>query len=627
MAETKTNSTYLFGEVPDDESFWLKLVSECLENPVTKLPTGKKLLVLGDNDAEKTRLLRKLQGNKADVNFTKGNGLEFLYLTAKDEYGENQTKLGVWILDGDPFYKPLLKYALDVNTLADTIVLLVASMTKPWVLFDTIITWTEILRNHIEGLQMTEDELEQRKKKVLERFREYVEPGLSIYGSLAADNTRELPVNLGVEFIVVVTKTEYMKELQTEFGYEEEHFDFIQLSLREFCLSHGAALFYVSVKEDKNCDLLLKYILHKVYSFPFRIPAVLVERESILVPAGWDNKNKIRFLSETLTTIPSSTPYEDVVFKPARLSDTKRLAPEVVAQSDQDFLVDMMAALERQATEEKATDIAKDTTSMTATVVQRNVARRMTRAQASRSPQKKLEEKLVAGGDTTLSNFFHSLLNRRTSAPVDRPVGFSGGRTLTPKHNAELSTHRNISGLDSTRNKNTLYSQDIDEQNSSDGMSQKSSEESSENDSEESSNSKLKNTAHLSLDQQEKDGHLPEYFMSSQSPEGARCTTDCSFQRESSSSFDFEDDVLDRVSSSYNPPLKQILENQGPQQKDLTNGEVKYPAQGTSTNGFELNKGSEDGSLPFDSLNEPDSVMSSMPFKINGHDENTLENT
>lgn len=625
MAEAKSNSSYLFGEVPDDESFWLKLVSECLENPVTKLPTGKKLLVLGDNDAEKTLLLTKLQGTKSDVNYTKGNGLEYLYLTVKDEYGENQTKLGVWILDGDPFYKPLLKYALDVNTLADTIVLLVASMTKPWVLFDTITTWTEILRNHIEGLQMTEGELEQRKNKVLERFREYVEPGLSIYGSLAADNTRELPVNLGVEFIVVVTKTEYMKELQTEFGYEEEHFDFIQLSLREFCLSHGAALFYVSVKEDKNCDLLLKYILHKVYSFPFRIPAVLVERESILVPAGWDNKNKIRFLSETLTTIPSSTPYEDVVFKPARLSDIKRTAPEVVAQSDQDFLADMMAALERQATEEKAPELAKDTTSMTATVVQRNVARRMTRAQAGRSPQKKLEEKLVAGGDSTLTNFFHSLLNRRTSAPVDRPVGFSGGRTLTPKHSADLSTHRNISGLDSTRNKNSLYSQEIDEQNSSDGMSRKSSEESSENDSEESTNSKLKNTAHLSLDHQEKEGHLPEYFMSNQGTES--CATDCSFQRESSSSFDFEDDMLDRVSSSYNPPLKQILENKGPQKKDLTNGEVKYPAQATSTNGFDVNKDSEDGSLPFDSLKNPDSVMSSMPFKINGHDENSLENT
>lgn len=285
-----------FGEAPNDESFWLKLVSECLEHPLTKLPTGKKLLVLGDNDAEKTLLIRKLQGSATEVNYTKGNGLEYRYLTVKDEDCDIPTKLGVWILDGDPFYKPLLKYALNEKSLGDTTVFLVVSMTKPWDLFETLTTWTGILKDHIEGLELPENDLTLRKNQVLERFREYVEPGLSIYGSLNTDQSRELPINIGIEMIVVVAKTEYMKELQTDFGYEEEHFDFIQLSLREYCLAHGAALFYVSVKEDKNCDLLLKYILHRIYSFPFRIPAVLVERESILVPSGWDTRNKIRFV-------------------------------------------------------------------------------------------------------------------------------------------------------------------------------------------------------------------------------------------------------------------------------------------------------------------------------------------
>lgn len=578
----QSTSTSLFGEEPDDDSFWLKLMSDCLDNPVTKLPTGKKLLVLGDNEADKALLISKLQGCCDSASTTRGgNGLEYRHLSVKDEYCDGSTKLGVWILDGDPFYVPLLRYALDGPTLADTTVLLVASMTRPWDILNTLFSWTEVLRKHIDSLNLPAQELELRRTRCLERFREYVEPGLSIYGSLAADNTRELGVNLGVELIVVVTKTEYMKELQSDFGYEEEHFDFIQLSLREFCLCHGAALFYVSAKEDKNCDLLLKYVLHRAYAFPFRLPGVLVERDSILVPAGWDTPNKIRFMSEaTLTTIPVSTPYEEVVFRPARLADDKRPAPEVSAQRDQEFLAELQAALERQAAEEKMPqqDSAKDS-SVTATVVQRNVARRMTRAQ--RSPQKKkLEAKLAAGeGDTTLSNFFHSLLNRRTSAPVDRPLGLSGARTLTPKSRDTENSNLNPApggGL-----------QGIKEQqpNSLPPTSRKRSEEEDYDDddmsSEDSFRSKLLNSVHHpSLDQDKGSHQLPEYFLSN--PGTGLCSSDCSFQADSFDSFDdpFSPPPLDRVKSSFNPPLRLLLEAQPSKaqtnnSKELTNGEVK----------------------------------------------------
>ena len=49
------------------------------------------------------------------------------------------------------------------------------------------------------------------------------------------------------------------------------------------CLADGAALFYTSVKEDKNCDLLHRYILHRIYDFPFNTPAFVVERDSVFV--------------------------------------------------------------------------------------------------------------------------------------------------------------------------------------------------------------------------------------------------------------------------------------------------------------------------------------------------------
>lgn len=92
--------------------------------------------------------------------------------------------------------------------------------------------------------------------------------------------------NLGVDIVVVVTKTDYMSTLEKDFYYKEEHFDFVQQYIRKFCLKFGAGLFYTSAKEDKNCDLLYKYLAHRLYGFPFRTSALIVEKDAVLIPSG-----------------------------------------------------------------------------------------------------------------------------------------------------------------------------------------------------------------------------------------------------------------------------------------------------------------------------------------------------
>lgn len=78
-------------------------------------------------------------------------------------------------------------------------------------------------------------------------------------------------------------QTDYMTTLEKEHDYRDEHFDFMQQWIRRFCLQHGAALFYTSAKEDKNCDLLYKYLTHKIYGLPFRTPALVVEKDAVLM--------------------------------------------------------------------------------------------------------------------------------------------------------------------------------------------------------------------------------------------------------------------------------------------------------------------------------------------------------
>ena len=43
------------------------------------------------------------------------------------------------------------------------------------------------------------------------------------------------------------------------------------IKIRKFCLQYGASLFYTSVKEDKNCDLLYKYLVHRIFNLPFKV--------------------------------------------------------------------------------------------------------------------------------------------------------------------------------------------------------------------------------------------------------------------------------------------------------------------------------------------------------------------
>ena len=90
----------------------------------------------------------------------------------------------------------------------------------------------------------------------------------------------ELEVAIGKEFFL---QTDYMSTLEKDFDYRDEHFDFMQQWVRRFCLQYGAALFYTSAKEDKNCDLLYKYLTYRIYGFPFRTPALVVEKDAVLM--------------------------------------------------------------------------------------------------------------------------------------------------------------------------------------------------------------------------------------------------------------------------------------------------------------------------------------------------------
>ena len=83
------------------------------------------------------------------------------------------TRLGVWILDGDPGHTNLLKYALNESNYAHTLVILTLSMTTPWSWVDQLEHWIKMLDDHIAGLKI--DPGECRRRSLLCSFVETLE--------------------------------------------------------------------------------------------------------------------------------------------------------------------------------------------------------------------------------------------------------------------------------------------------------------------------------------------------------------------------------------------------------------------------------------------------------------------
>lgn len=120
-------------------------------------------VLAGDNHSGKTSLIAKMQGSDTTC---KGSGLEYHYLMVRDEYRDEQTQCGVWILDGDYQCKSkLLKFALNEANLEDTTVLLVCSMTKPWDILLSLQQWISVLENHIKSLKINSKTFEEIQKQ------------------------------------------------------------------------------------------------------------------------------------------------------------------------------------------------------------------------------------------------------------------------------------------------------------------------------------------------------------------------------------------------------------------------------------------------------------------------------
>lgn len=398
-----------------------------------KLPSNKSLLVLGDNETGKNSLVAKMAGLESPK---KGSGLEYNFIEITDEYREDSTKLGSWILDGDPKLTELLDFALTEPNFEHSCCLLVASMSQPWNIMKSLETWADILERHIKKLDIKPTKFKQCQQKLLLRFLNYVSASDEADGKLVAgvskldqsaklnesgnvDSSRDTTVsgvkdeeygfineaneldsntlshNLGIPVVVVITKTDYIPALEKDHDYTEETFDFIQQAIRKFCLQFGAALFYVSAKVNKNCDLLHKYLSHLIYDLPFKTPASVVERDAIFVPIGWDNEKKISILYDNIRSADPDDDYNNFILESVNPGPAQRDV-EIEAESDQEFLLRMQFDLGKQ--------------------VQAPLPNAPSPVQPRQNLNNPIDPQAVGEGGV-LQNFFNSLLSKGRTMP------------------------------------------------------------------------------------------------------------------------------------------------------------------------------------------------------------------
>ncbi|KAI7814861.1 Dynein, partial [Triplophysa rosa] len=415
----------------DDEgqNLWSSILSEVSTRSSSKLPSGKNILVFGEDGSGKTTLMAKLQGAEHNK---KGRGLEYLYLNVQDEDIDDLARCNVWILDGDLYHKNLLKFAVTADSLKDSLAVFVVDMSRSWTIMESLQKWASVLREHVDKLKIPPEEMREMEQKMVKAFQEYVEPEEATPSSpqrrapaaVGEDDSVLLPLgdnvlthNLGIPVLIACTKCDAVSVLEKEHDYREEHFDFIQSHIRRFCLQYGAGLIYTSVKEEKNLDLLYKYMVHKIYDFHFATAALVVEKDAVFIPSGWDNEKKIAILHENFTTVRPEDPFEDFITKPPvrKLVHDK----EIIAEDEQVFLMKQQSLLAKQpATPTRGTE----SPARTASASPRPAGRTGPTNVASVSPMTAVKKpdpnmKGAAANEGVLANFFNSLLSKKTGVP------------------------------------------------------------------------------------------------------------------------------------------------------------------------------------------------------------------
>ncbi|KAJ7852316.1 dynein 1 light intermediate chain [Mycena leptocephala] len=268
------------------------------------------------------------------------------FANVRDEADEDTlARLSVYTVPSSaPEYTSLLPHFVPPRTtLPHTLVMIALDWTRPWTFVEELETWLRWVEKWARGDAARELEIvrEESRERLQAHLQHYSEPSIDPPAAVSSvSGSTLLPLgpgtlthnSAGVPIIVVCTKADLIDEgsdlaagasgmggmVRGKGGEWEERTDSIMQVLRTICLKYGAGLFYAT-QHPATLQTLRQYALHMLFLPPAPSPAVAsgaeapapvrnpfpfthkpnyLDRDRIVVPAGWDSWGKITIMRE-----------------------------------------------------------------------------------------------------------------------------------------------------------------------------------------------------------------------------------------------------------------------------------------------------------------------------------------
>ncbi|KAF9516836.1 hypothetical protein BS47DRAFT_608424 [Hydnum rufescens UP504] len=309
------------------------------------LPSGN-VLILGEPSSGKSTLANALlQKTATAVHHADGEwsgktdfALGYEWANVKEEGEEDiVARLSVYSVPSSaPAHLSLIPYFLPPRTsLPHTLIMIVLDWTKPWSFLEQLHTWLAWSESWVNSDKSRDTQVlrEEGRDRLQSHLQHYTEPSAapgsadSLPTVASSLNSTLLPLgqgtfshnSAGVPIIVTCTKADLIDDeidpgigmAKGKGGEWEERTDAVMQVLRTICLKYGAALFYTT-PQPATLSYLRQYVLHFLfmppppppdftplkYPFPFTHRPNILDRDRIMVPAGWDSWSKIAILRD-----------------------------------------------------------------------------------------------------------------------------------------------------------------------------------------------------------------------------------------------------------------------------------------------------------------------------------------
>ncbi|KAI0065700.1 hypothetical protein BV25DRAFT_1879543 [Artomyces pyxidatus] len=312
---------------------------------------AKQVLILGQPSSGKSAIASALlqkplsDGGKDEPRTDFALGYD--WADVRDE-GEEDTlaRLSVYTVPSSAqSYTALIPHFLPPRTsLPHTLVLIVLDWTRPWTFLEELHTWLTWIERWVQGDNARELTIvrEEQRERWQSHLQHYTEPTAEpIPTTTSSMQSTILPLGpgtfthntAGVPIIVACTKADLIDEnndlvgagasgmggmVKGKGGEWEERTDGIMQIMRTICLKYGASLFYTT-PQPATLQVLRQYALHLLFippapppgvlpsnepvapvrnPFPFQHKPNTLDRDRIVVPAGWDSWGKIAVLRD-----------------------------------------------------------------------------------------------------------------------------------------------------------------------------------------------------------------------------------------------------------------------------------------------------------------------------------------